>query len=452
MQDLYLTSNQTELAAKLDRQLVSQAPKDGLVGLLHGRLLLAQGKKQDAIIALQNRIKDDNNSPMTHYYLGLAYWQNENLGQANIELKEALRLSPGLPLVLRSLVQLNLAQNDISEAQLYAQELVQKNPADVNARLQLGSIYLQQGQLRPAEEQFLAAKGLAPTQASVHLNLGFLNAMERKWAQAEQEFETAIRLDPFDPLMLAPYADFLVARQQTQRALARVQPFVDANPNNAQAHLILGFVQNALKNTSAAQAEFERAIQIDPKNVLCYLQLGGVYRQQNQADAAIVQYQKAIDLQPKSVPLITLVGYLYLDKNDLETARKYYARALEIDPDAAVANANMAWLKAQEGKDLDVALGMAQKAKSKMPEVPSISDTLAWVMYKKGNYAGAIPLFQDCLKKSPDSALYRYHLGLALMAAGRKESGKTQLQAALETNKLPAADKAQAKQALGETN
>jgi tetratricopeptide (TPR) repeat protein len=453
MQDLYLTSNQTEQAAKLDSQLMSQAPKDILVTVLHGRLLLAQGKKQDAIIALQDAVKNAPNSAMAHYYLGLTHWQNENLGQANSELKEALKASPaspGLPLVLRSLVQLNLAQNNTSEAQVYAQELVQKNPADVNARLQLGSIYLSEGQLRQAEEQFVAARQLSPNQAGVHSGLGQLNAREKKWTEAEKEFETAIRLDPSNPTMLSAYADFLVARQQTQKALARVQQFVDANPNNAQGRLILGAVRNDSKNTSAAQAEFERAIQIDPKNIQGYLRLGGLYQQENQTEAAIGQYQKALDLQPKSATLITMVGNLYLDKNDVETARKYYARALEIDPDAVMANANMAWVKAQEGKDLDVALGMAQKAKSQMPEVPSISDTLAWVMYKKGNYSGAIPLLQDCVKKSPDSAVYRYHLGLALVAAGEKESGKTQLQAALRMNKLGAADKEQAQQALGQ--
>ena len=37
----------------------------------------------------------------------------------------------------------------------------------------------------------------------------------------------------------------------------------------------------------------------------------------------------------------------------------------------AVANANIAWVDAQESKDLDVALGLAQKAKSEMPDVPS---------------------------------------------------------------------------------
>ena len=329
---------------------------------------------------------------------------------------------------------------------------MQQNPADVNARLQLGSIYLSGGQLRQAEEQFVAANHLSPNHAGVHLGLGQWNARVKKWTEAEKEFETAVRLDPSNPTMLSAYADFLVARQQTQKAFARVKQFVDANPNNAQGHLILGAVQYGSKNNSAAQAEFERAIQIDPKNVQGYLRLGGVYQQENQTEEAIGQYQKALDLQPKSATLITMVGNLYLDKNDVETARKYYARALEIDPDAVMANANMAWVKAQEGKDLDVALGMAQKAKSQMPEVPSISDTLAWVMYKKGNYSGAIPLLQDCVKKSPDSAVYRYHLGLSLIAAGEKEAGKAQLAAALQMNKLRPAEREQAQQSLAQSN
>jgi hypothetical protein len=38
------------------------------------------------------------------------------------------------------------------------------------------------------------------------------------------------------------------------------------------------------------------------------------------------------------------------------------------------------------------------------------------------------------------------------MADGQKESGKTQLQAALQMNNLKAADREQAKKALGKTN
>src|SRR5208283_2242804 len=385
-------------------------------------------------------------------HLALAYWQNENPGQANSELHEALKASPpDLPIVLRSLVQLNLLQNRLPEAQTYAMELVQKNPADANDRMMLGSIYLRQGALRPAEEQYVAANRLAPNNANVHLNLGALQAKEKKWKEAEQEFETAMQLAPSELAIVTVYADYLISRQQQPKALALVQKFVESNPNNSMGHVALGALEFDLKDVSAAQAQFERAIQIDPKNGQAYLRLGGTYQANRQMDAAIAQYEKALALKPNSAPLLALLGNVYLQKNDLDTARKYYARALEADANFPVANANMAWADAEEGKDLDSALAMAQKAKSAAPDLPAITDVLAWVMYKRGNYSGAIPLLEDAVKKAPDASQYRYHLGMALLAAGQKERGRTQLQTALQMNiPLRPAEKEQAQQALAQ--
>src|SRR5208283_697170 len=307
-----------------------------------------------------------------------------------------------------------------------------------------------EGQLRPAEEELMVANRLAPNQATVHVRLGMLNAKEMKWKQAEQEYETAIRLAPSDLGMVSDYADYLVSRKQTPKAVSLAQKFVDSNPGNAQSHVLLGNLELESKNDKAAQSEFEQAIQIDPKNVTAYLRLGGIYQARNQLDQAIAQYQKAVDLQPKSAALIALLGNVYLQKNDLETARKYYAQALAADPNFTVANANMAWVDAVEGKNLDVALAMAQKAKSQVPELPAITDILAWVMYKRGNYSGAIPLFEDCVKKAPNVAQYRYHLGMALLGDGQKDRGKAQIQAALQINNLRPDEKEQAQQALAQ--
>jgi len=215
--------------------------------------------------------------------------------------------------------------------------------------------------------------------------------------------------------------------------------------------MILGALHFQAKNNTAAQAEFERAIQINPKEVQAYLRIARIYESQNLTEAAIGEYQKALEIQPKFAALCAMIGNLYLDR-DLETARKYYQKALDVDPNFAVALANMAWVDALEGKDLDVALGMAQKAKSQMPELPSITDTLAWVMYKKGNYSGAVPLLEEAVKKAPASAEYRYHLGMTLVAAGQKEKGKGQLQAALQMKQLKATDAEQARQALAQAN
>jgi tetratricopeptide (TPR) repeat protein len=452
LEELYLDSNQADQAAQMDTQLSKQAPKDVFVRINHGRLLMAQGKAQDAVTDLQKTVKDAADSAQGHYYLGMAHWQSGSLPQANSELQEALHRSPGLPSALQSLARLSLAQGDTTGAQTYAQELVQKFPSDVNDRLILSGVYMREAQYRLAEDQLMTAKRLAPNQAAVHLDIGQLYAVQKKWAEADKELDAAAQLDPANASILAPYADFLVARQQTPKAIARVQQFVNANPNNTQGHLMMGALQFQAKDNDAARAEFERANQINPKDVQPYLKLGQLYQTQKQTDAAIAQYQKALELQPRFASLCAMIGNQYLEKDDLKTARQYYQKALDIDPNFTVANANMAWVDAQEGKDLDVALGMAQKAKSQAPELPSITDTLAWVMFKKGNYSGAIPLLQECVQKVPDSAEYHYHLGVVLVAAGQKDKGKSQLQAALQMKQLKDADAQQARQTLLQAN
>jgi tetratricopeptide (TPR) repeat protein len=451
MQDLYLTTNQVKSAADLDRELMNSAPKDVFVRINHGRLLMAQGQPQDAIIYLQKVTSDAADSPQAHYYLAMAFWQDGGMGQARNALMDALKVSQGFPIALQALARLSLAQGNAPDAQIYAQELVQRFPAAADNRQLLAEALAQQGKLRPAEQQIFVARQLAPDDPTVHLDLAQIYNAEKKWPEAQEEFETALQLDPHNTTALTQMANFLTSRNKSDQALARVQQYVAANPNDANGHLTLGILSFQLKNYGISQAEFERAIQIDPDDIQAYLRLGKVLEEQGQSELAIARYQKALDLQPKLAPLATMIGNMYLDKGDMETARKYYSQALASDPNFAVAMANTAWVDAQEGKDLDVALGMAEKAKSLEPDVATITDTLAWVMYKRGNYANAMPLLQECVQKSPESAQFHYHLGMTLLASGQKAKGKEQLEAALRLN-LNTANSEQARRALAQTN
>jgi tetratricopeptide (TPR) repeat protein len=414
-------------------------------------LLMAQAKPQDAINFLQGVVADAADSPQAHYYLAMAFWQNGDLGQAHGALMDALKASQNFPAALEALARLNLVQGNSLDAQTYAQEIVQRAPADPNARLLFADTLARQGKLRPAEEQILIAKQLTPNEPRIHINLAQIYAAQKKWPEAQKEYELALQLDPKNATALAQLADFFMARNQSTQALARVQQFVAANPNDANAHVILGNLNFQSKNYSISQAEFERAIQLDPDNLQAHLRLGKVFQAQGQTDLAITRFQKALELQPRFPELATTIGNLYLEKGDLETARKYYAQALASDPNFAPAVANTAWVDAQENKDLDVALSMAQKAKSLEPEVPSITDTLAWVMYKRGNYASAMPLFREAIQKSPNSAEYHFHLGMNLLASGQKETGKKELEAALRL-KPDSTSEQQVRQALAQLN
>ncbi|MGB6823148.1 MAG: tetratricopeptide repeat protein, partial [Candidatus Acidiferrales bacterium] len=211
----------------------------------------------------------------------------------------------------------------------------------------------------------------------------------------------------------------------------------------------VGSIQRAAKDYAAARSETERAIQLDPKLFAAYLELGQIFRDQGDASDAAAAYEKGLALQPHSAPVAATIGNIYLAEGNLDKASEKFQQALAIDSTMAIAANNLAWVYAEQGKNLDVALGLAQKAKSLSPDEPSFSDTLAWVMYKKGDYSGAVPLLQDCVKKDPGSAQYRYHLGMVLVANGQKDKGKVELQAALQM-KLDSADAQQARQTLGQ--
>jgi Flp pilus assembly protein TadD len=104
-----------------------------------------------------------------------------------------------------------------------------------------------------------------------------------------------------------------------------------------------------------------------------------------------------------------------------------YERALELAPRFAPAANNLAYLYAERGKNIDVALSLAQTAMEQLPNDPGVADTLGWIYYKKGAYLKAIGLLRDSAEKLPENAAVRYHLGMAYYRNGDRDNAKREL-------------------------
>jgi Flp pilus assembly protein TadD len=84
-------------------------------------------------------------------------------------------------------------------------------------------------------------------------------------------------------------------------------------------------------------------------------------------------------------------------------------------------------------------------AKGKLPDAAHVTDTLGWAHYKLGLTDSAVTLLQDAVHRAPTVALYKYHLGMAYLAARRVDSARQSLRAALATgDKFPGAVDAKA--------
>ena len=81
---------------------------------------------------------------------------------------------------------------------------------------------------------------------------------------------------------------------------------------------------------------------------------------------------------------------------------------------------------------VDAATGAAKRATAKeaAPDEPQISDTLGWILYNRGVYQRALALLKESAAKLPESPEVQYHLGMASLKAGDKDTAKKSLAAA----------------------
>ena len=144
-----------------------------------------------------------------------------------------------------------------------------------------------------------------------------------------------------------------------------------------------------------------------------------------------------------------LSGVIYERLGDIPKARQAYERALEVNPRFAPAANNLAYLYSEHGGDQEKALQLAQTAKQIAPTDPSISDTLGWILYKRGVYHRAVGLLKESATKLPENPEVQYHLGMASYRAGDRETARMALTTAVNSS-VTFRGKDEAKKALAE--
>jgi Flp pilus assembly protein TadD len=102
-----------------------------------------------------------------------------------------------------------------------------------------------------------------------------------------------------------------------------------------------------------------------------------------------------------------------------------------MDPNAAAAANNLAWLLAETGENLDLAMHLAENARRQFPDSAEIIDTIGWIHYKRGTSSVAVVHFEQCIEKQPKNALFHFHLGMAHAHRGDDAKARVALERAL---------------------
>ncbi len=428
-----INTGKIEDATKLTDQLLKENPGDIMARITHARLLAIKGNSAEAISTLREVIKDAPENVQAHFILGQVLHQTGDLAGAKSELQEALKRQPDNQMVLHALAETYRDSRDFDTAREYAARLQKLNDSPsvhfLNATIDIGD-----KDYAGALTELNEVQKSVTTDPLLYLNYAVAYAGEKKYADAERSFQTALKMYPQYDAAMADYVSMMFATNNPAKGVALAGQYASANPNRAQAHFIYGSALASAKKYDQALQEYQKVVQIDPSSLMAYIRSGQIYELTNRSDDALAMYQKALQVQPKSALANNFLGNLYVRRGDLKSAAKYFQASLDSNSHDPVAANNLAWVYASEGENLDMALSLATQAKQIAPELVGIDDTLAWIQYKKKNYIASVSLAESAVKKSPEKADYRYHLGMALMGAGQRDRAKTELQKALQLN------------------
>jgi len=200
-----------------------------------------------------------------------------------------------------------------------------------------------------------------------------------------------------------------------------------------------------------AERRLRDAIDADPALVDAYEQLGRLYLSEHRLEEAQAQFSAALQRRPSSVSGRTMLGVILEIRGRSSEAERAYEQVLEANPTAAVAANNLAWLYAERGANLDVALRRAQEAKRQLTDNPKVNDTLGWVYYKKGMISEAVTALCESIDRDPSDPQAQFHAGLALLKNGDLLRARQALERALalDANFENAADTRAALSRLG---
>ena len=357
--------------------------------------------------------------------------RSEYADEAVKEYKAALQADPSSSYLAGALAQLYARMGDIRQAVAEAQEVVDRDPNNLDARRLLGHIYLRslgdaQGgsqkenvaMLRLALEQFEQVVRLVPDSVEDHLLLGRLYRLNGETAKAEGEFRTAVKLQPSSEEAVTTLALLFNDEGDPNRALDILRSVPEAE-RSSRLNSVLGYTYAQKKDYAHAIEAYRKAVALDGDDLDALRGLAENLLNNNQSDAALEQYKKLAAADPQDAQTLLHISEIYRRDGQFEKALEALNKAQAISPDSVEIDYNRGMVEEAMGKyddaarHLDGLLARTEKANgaysvSERNNRAIFLERLGSVYRDQNKTQQAVETFRKMLALGDDSAIRGY--------------------------------------------
>jgi len=172
------------------------------------------------------------------------------------------------------------------------------------------------------------------------------------------------------------------------------------------------------QDLAAALSDLGESIRLDGTQSVSFATRGIVHGTMGNMEPAISDFTRAIELNPQDAVSFQNRGKAHSDTGKQARAIQDFTRAIELGNDEAATRNGRCWARAVLGQELDLAREDCEAAVGKEPEDGNNHNSLAFVRFRSGDYAGAIADYTTSLSLDPSGASSYYMRGRAKALTG----------------------------------
>lgn len=233
-----------------------------------GSIHLRAGRDSLAINHLRKAVELQPDVAVSHLNLGAGFGKVGQLDRAIIHLQAAVKIQSGLATAHENLGVIYWKMGRLSDAIDSLERAVALQPKNAASRTHLGAAYRDVGRLDDAVEQLSSAIALQADHLVAYVDLGFVYKSQGEYSLAVEHFEKALELqgDQANAMAYLNIGDTYYQMREHDRAIPYFQKAIQLNPNDANAHLLLGLSYRSLNRGDNARVHFEKTMELDPNH------------------------------------------------------------------------------------------------------------------------------------------------------------------------------------------
>lgn len=363
---------------------------------------------------------------LAHLYSELAEQyggRGEYVTKAIESYKAALAEDPSAGFLAESLADLYVQSNQLRTAVTEFEEMVRKNPSDVNSRRILARFYtarIREGQqnrlnedmIKAAIEQYEKIAELAPKDFDNQLMLARLYKLQQRSTDAERVYKRILAAQPDNEDAMTGLAIVYADLGNNQEASSLLSKVAEKNPN-LRTLTALASTYEQMKDYKQAAATYGRALELNKENPdlkRAYAQSLFVAEDYPKAQSV---FEELLTADSNDLLALLRLSQIYRQQRNFDKAAEYARRARQLDPTNLEVRFNEVSLLEAQGKTSE-AIATLKELLDGMPKTPDsiaeksnrivLLERLGVLYRMTEQFPQAVAAFREIGTLDPDSA------------------------------------------------